>query len=231
MVDINKAIVLAAQMPLVKINREEFLAANFSRYFEPDEVNEIIETSPIRANVDKRILNKIARECISYEKYKVSLISAATGMGGYVGAAADIPQYLAHALRISQKLAYVYGWPDIFDIEKNIDDETKNIILIFMGRMYGVGKTAEVLKTLAEGLATQLAKDISKKALTKTAWYPILKAVAKSVGVKITKDSLGKTVAKSVPVVSVLISGGMTLYNFDKGANRLYNTLKDNPVL
>lgn len=231
MVDIDKAIVLAAQVPFVKINREEFLAANFSRYFEPDKVNEIIETSPIRANVNKRILNKIARECINYEKYKVSLISATTGIGGYAGIAADIPQYFAHVLRICQKLAYVYGWPDIFDIDKDMDEETKNIILIFMGIMYGVVKAGDVLKEVAKVFAGKLAKDISKQALTKTTWYPLLKEVAKSVGIKITKDSLSKTISKSIPVVSAVISGGLTYYSFDKGANKLYEILKEEPVL
>ena len=124
---VGKAIVLAVEFPGVKIDRNEFLQKNFSKYFEPSMVNEIINTSPIEAKVDDKILNEIAINCIDYEKYKVTLLSAGAGVGGITTVPADMVQYFAHVFRISQKLAYVYGWPDIFncgdDIDKTFDEE------------------------------------------------------------------------------------------------------------
>lgn len=219
----------AVKVPGVRIDRKEFLLNNFSREFEPEIVNKIVDTSPIRAGVDKRVLNEIAKECISFERYKVSAISAGTGFGGAATIPADLIQYLAHVLRVSQKLAYTYGWPELISLEKGLDETTKNILLLFIGRMFGVRGTNKLIQALSEELAKKVVKDLSKAALTKTALYPLIKEMAKAVGVKITKKVFADSIGKSIPVIASIISGALTYHNFGSGADKLHESLREKP--
>ena len=147
-----------------------------------------------------------------------------------IGIPADLAQYLVHVLRISQKLAYIYGYPSMISIDGGMDDATKNIILLFIGMMYGVKGTEKVIANLSVTLAEQIAKNISREALTKTAWYPLLKQCCKQVGIKVTKDALSKTTTKVFPVIGGVVSAGFSYYCFGKGAERLHKTLRENPV-
>lgn len=228
--DFNKALAVAVKAPMVKIDRAEFLKNNFSREVEPKMVDKIVQTSPIKAGVSEHILKKIASECIKNETYNVSALSLGTGFGGVFGITADFAQYLVHVLRISQKLAYIYGYPSIISIDGGMDDATKNIILLFIGMMYGVKGTEKVIANLSVTLAEQIAKNISREALTKTAWYPLLKQCCKQVGIKVTKDTLGKAATKVFPVIGGVVSAGISYYCFGKGAERLHETLRKNPV-
>lgn len=228
--DFNEVLAVAVKAPMVKIDRAEFLKKNFSREVEPKMVDKIVQTSPIKAGVSEHILKKIARECIKYETYNVSALSFGTGFGGLIGIPADLAQYLVHVLRISQKLAYIYGYPSMISIDGGMDDATKSIILLFIGMMYGVRKTDEVIAKLSVTLAEQIAKNISREALTKTAWYPLLKQICKQVGIKVTKDTLGKAAGKSIPVLASIVSATLSYICFEKNAERLHKTLRENPV-
>lgn len=228
--DFDKVLAVAVKAPMVKIDRADFLKNNFSREVEPKMVDKIVQTSPIKAGVNEHILKKIARECIKNETYNVSALSFGTGFGGLIGIPADLAQYLVHVLRISQKLAYIYGYPSMISIDGGMDDATKNIILLFIGMMYGVKGTEKVIANLSVTLAEQIAKNISREALTKTAWYPLLKEICKQVGIKVTKDTLGKAAVKSIPVLASIVSATLSYICFEKNAERLHETLRENPV-
>lgn len=228
--DFDKVLALAVELPSVKIEREEFLQKYFSSRFDREIVARIVQTSPIRAGVNESVLYEIARECINYEKKKVSALSFATGSGGFVGIPADLAQYMAHVLRISQKLAYIYGYPEIRSIEGSMDEKTQKIILLFIGVMYGVSGANKVIAEISKSLAGKVGKDILRAALTKTAWYPLLKQCCKQVGIKVTKDALSKIPTKVVPGIGGVVSAGFSYYCFGKGAERLHETLRKNPV-
>lgn len=228
--DFDKVLALAVELPGVKIEREEFLQKYFSSRFDREIVARIVQPSPIRAGVNESVLYEIARECINYEKKKVSALSFATGSGGFVGIPADLAQYMAHVLRISQKLAYIYGYPEIRSIEGSMDEKTQKIILLFIGVMYGVSGANKVIAEISKSLAGKVGKDILRAALTKTAWYPLLKQCCKQVGIKVTKDALSKIPTKVVPGIGGVVSAGFSYYCFGKGAERLHETLRKNPV-
>lgn len=228
--DFDKVLALAVELPGVKIEREEFLQKYFSSRFDREIVARIVQTSPIRARVNESVLYEIARECINYEKKKVSALSFATGSGGFVGIPADLAQYMAHVLRISQKLAYIYGYPEIRSIEGSMDEKTQKIILLFIGVMYGVSGANKVIAEISKSLAGKVGKDILRAALTNTAWYPLLKQCCKQVGIKVTKDALSKIPTKVVPGIGGVVSAGFSYYCFGKGAERLHETLRKNPV-
>lgn len=228
--DFDEVLAVAVELPGVKIEREEFLQKNFSSRFDREIVARIVQTSPIRAGVNESVLHEIARECIDYEQMKVSALSFATGCGGLVGIPADLAQYLAHVLRISQKLAYIYGYPEIFSVEGSMDERTQKIILLFIGVMYGVSGANKVIAEISKSLAGKVGKDILRAALTKTAWYPLLQQVCKQVGIQVTKDALSKTTTKVFPLIGGVFSAGFSYYCFGKGAECLHKTLRENPV-
>ena len=228
--DFNEILAVATDFPGVKIEREEFLQSNFSSRFDNEMVTRIAQTSPIRAGVNESVLHEIARECIDYEQMKVSVLSFGTGCAGLVGIPADLAQYLAHVLRISQKLAYIYGYQEFFSVEGSMDEKTQKIILLFIGVMYGVSGANKVIAEISKSLASKAGKDILRAALTKTAWYPLLQQVCKQVGIKVTKDALSKTTTKVIPVIGGVFSAGFSYYCFGKEAERLHKALIENPV-
>ena len=84
---------------------------------------------------------------------------------------ADITQCDAHAFRIMQKMAYLYGWQDLLTDLDETDDDTLAQLALFFGLMLGVGGASAGLSNfLASKAAPAMEKQIFKKALTKTKW-------------------------------------------------------------
>ena len=85
----------------------------------------------------------------------------------------------------------------------------------------------EAIQQLAQNFAKQIVKRLPKYALTKTVIYPIVKQVAKWIGVKLTKESFAKGLGKVVPLLGGVISGGLTYITFRPGAKKLKKTLHE----
>lgn len=209
----------AAQLPGVRIDREKYLAGALTKKFSPEVVATAIDSSPAAAGIKPEELDAIADSSIRYETAKVTALSTAAGIpGGFAMAGtvpADLAQYFAHVIRITQKLAYLYGWSHIFEgSEEEVDDETKNLLLLFIGVMFGAQGATEAVNKLSAMAATTIAKKLPQKALTKGAIYPVVKKVAGYLGVKMTKDVFAKGVSKAIPVIGGIISGGITLATY-----------------
>ena len=157
-------------------------------------IEKAVSSTPLRAGIPQELINGIADEVIQYERVCVSGISAALGMPGGVAMAATIPadiaQYYGYMLRATQKLMYLYGFPQI-DVEENgqvFDSETMNLLILCMGVMYGVVGANNALKAVAKALGTGVEKQLLRRALTKGTIYPIVKNVSKWFGVRMTKQ-------------------------------------------
>jgi hypothetical protein len=55
--------------------------------------------------------------------------------------------------------------------------------------------------------------------------YPVVKKVAGYLGVAMTKETFGKSVAKAVPLVGGVVSGGITLASYVPMCRKLKNHL------
>lgn len=141
---------------------------------------------------------------------------------------ADIAQYYGYMLRTAQKLMYLYGFPQagLTDEGNGIDSETINMLTLCLGVMYGVAGANNAVKTMAKALATGVPKQILKRALTKGTIYPIVKQTAKWFGVKMTKDVFAGFFKKSIPVVGVVVGGGLTYLTFKPCCEKLKNNLR-----
>ena len=94
----------------------------------------------------------------------------------------------------------------------------------------GVGAASGAVTNFAANVARPaVEKQIAKTALTKTTWYGPMKQVLRIVGVKVTKQTFAKTVAKVVPVVGGVVSGGMTMVLLDTQSKRLMQYLRRLP--
>ena len=156
---------------------------------------------------------------------KVSAISFVSGLPGGVAmfgtVPADLAQYSGHILRILQKLIYLYGWEELIPEDGKLDDETNNMLTLFVGVMFGANGAATTITKVSAGAAQQASKKLASKALTKGMIYPIVKKVSKAIGVKMTKEIFAKGVSKVIPIVGGVVSGGITYVTYKQMAYKL----------
>ena len=115
-------------MPGIRVNRDEFLKDKLEKFCPSDKLELAVE-NPVKM-VSKNILDKIANTSINRHTTKVTSLSAATGiiadtaLDNSVNAIAlgvtgisnngvpiEMAKFYWHALTLSQKLAYLYGFP------------------------------------------------------------------------------------------------------------------------
>ncbi|MET9844311.1 hypothetical protein [Streptomyces ossamyceticus] len=231
----SAVLLAAAKLPGVRINREAYLRSALARLCSEDDIRRAVEESPAAAGIDVEVLDKVANDSIRLETAKVSALSAAAGIPGVLALPATVPadlaQYFGHMLRIAQKLAYLYSWPDLFsDDGDDVDDATMGVLTLFFGVMFGTQSANTAVGKVAAMMSEQAAKKLPQKALTKGLIYPIVKKVAAFLGVKMTKDSFAKSVSKAIPVVGAVVSGGLTLATYLPMAKRLKKHLAGLPL-
>lgn len=226
----NKVMGAALSMPGVKVDRDDFLKKELKNYCSPEQLNLAISSRPING-VSKEIIDRIANACINSHTTKVTTISAVAGIpGGFAMAGtipADMAQYYWHVFVLAQKLAYLYGFPDLRDENGNLTDTASDMLTLFVGVMMGASAANQAIKGLAKEFAKQVVKRLPQKALTKTMYYPIIKQIAKWIGVKLTKDTFAKGLGKVIPILGGIISGGLTLATFRPSAKRLQHKLQE----
>ncbi len=238
-IDIEDIIILGLKVPGIKINRAEFLKRELYKNYPQKVIDAAIANTPAQANIPLTEINKIADEVIKFERNCVSGISAALSTPGGVAMVATIPadvaQYYGYMLRATQKLLYLYGFPEIDTEQKGqkFDSETINILILCLGVMYGVAGANNAIKAMAKALAKGVEKKLIKAALNKGAIYPIVKSVMKWFNVNLTKKIFAQTFKKAIPVVGGIISGSITFVTFkpccDKLKASLQDTLLSNP--
>ena len=232
-VDIEDVIIMSLKIPGICINRDEFLRSEFLKDFPKETIDDVIEYNPAHAGITTDQIEKYADEVIKFERNCVTGISAALSTpGGFAMAAtipADIAQYYGYMLRVTQKLLYLYGFPQIDVTEKGrkFDTETLNILTLCLGVMYGVAGANNALKAVAKALGTGVQKQLMKKALTKGTVYPVVKSVAKWFGVKMTKEVFKGFFKHAIPVVGGVIGGGLTYMSFKPCCDKLKQSLQD----
>lgn len=232
-IGIDDIISLAIKVPGVHISRDSFLQKEFFKNHPQDIIDKAIATTPAQAGISAEEIDRIADEVIKYERNCVSGISVALGApGGWAMAAtipADIIQYYGYTLRATQKLLYLYGFPEIDADGEGIqlDTQTINTLIICLGVMNGVAGANNAIKAMAKALAVGVEKQLMKKALTKGAIYPLVKNVMKWFGVNLTKSIFAGAVKKAIPVVGGIIGGGITFATFKPCCLRLKHALED----
>lgn len=225
----NKVMSSALAIPGVQVDRETFLRSELRQYCAKDELEKAI-SNPVDVLSEDR-LDSLANSCINNHLLKVTSLSVVAGIPGGLAMAATIPadmaQYYWHTFVLAQKLAYLYGIPDLRDENGNLTETSQDMLTLFVGVMMGAAAANNAIKNVSKAFAVQVVKRLPQKALTKTVYYPIIKQVAKWIGVKLTKDTFAKGIGKTIPILGGVISGGLTAATFLPSAKRLQKKLKE----
>jgi hypothetical protein len=215
------------KLPGAKVDRESFLEREFSRFCDKESVDSIIAVGPLKAHVDGDILNKAAEYVISCHSALATGLSFASGLPGGVALVAAIPvdlaQYYYHLAVVAQKLAYIYGWPDM---ESDDPKGFITMVTVFMGVMAGVVVVNKEAKALSKILEAQTFKRLSYIALAKTGILILAKIAAERIGEKLFWQGYFQTAIKIVPLIGGVAAGGITLINFLPMVKKLKNELK-----
>ena len=223
------------RVPGVRINREEFLRQELRKlHLSDDAIARALGSSPMMAGVPLTAIDRLAEEAISYETNKSAAISFVAGIpGGFAMLGtipADLMQYYAHALRIMQKLAYLYGWGDLLPDGRDADDDTLGVLAVFFGVMLGVGGAAQSLTAFARAAAkTAYQNHATKRALMSITWYPVVKHSLRLIGINITKSTAAKGFSKIVPVIGGFVSSGLTFMALQSQSALLKEHLREIP--
>lgn len=232
-IDIEDIITLAFKTPGVHVTRDNFLQKELYKNHPQAVIDKAIATTPAQAGISSDEIDKIADEVINYERNCVSGISAALGVpGGWAMAAtipADIVQYYGYTLRATQKLLYLYGFPEVDSDEEGIrlDSQTINQLILCLGVMNGVAGANNAIKGMAKVLAVGVEKKLLNAALTKGTFYPLVKEIAKWFGIKMTKSIFAGFFKNAIPVVGGIVGGGITFFSFKPCCYRLKAALQD----
>ena len=210
---IVQVIELAVQIPGVKVNRDSFLMSVFQKKNQELKEN-ILALGPIEAGIDRDELMKLARSLVVDRTMKSTAMSFAAGLPGGLAIAATIPadtiQYFGMALRLAQEIAYLYGEDDLWSEGNLKEEKVMNRLIIYCGVMFGAGGAAATLRVITSQLGKQALKKIPQMALTKTFYYPLVKSIVRFFGGRMTKNIFGNIVAKAVPILGGIVSGGIT---------------------
>ena len=223
------------RVPGVRVNREEFLRQELRKlHMGDDAIQRAIDSNPLLAGVSLTAIDRLADEAISYETNKSAAISFVAGIpGGFAMLGtipADLMQYYAHALRIMQKLAYLYGWGELIPDSRDADDDTLGVLAVFFGVMLGVGGAAQSLTAFARVAAkTAYQNHATKRALMSITWYPVVKHSLRLIGINITKSTAAKGFSKIVPVIGGFVSSGLTFMALQSQSALLKEHLREIP--
>ena len=221
----NKVLDTSLRLPFVKVDRDEFLTKELSKFCTPLELITALQETPLKV-LSKKEIDKLANQCISYHLTMVCGTSALMGLpGGWWMAGTiptDITQFYGHILALMQKLIYLYGWPALTNVNQQLDDESLKIMTLFVGAMMGNKLAVEAL--------TKVVGQVSKSAGIKisegiVAQYVI--KIAQWIGINMTKEGFAKGVGKVIPLVGAPISATITYYTFRPMARRLKSHLDE----
>lgn len=131
----------AAGMPGVFIDRGAFLRRAFAGYPEPV-IEQAVKYTPQQAGIAMADIDELAEAVIIWESRQAGALSMAAGLPGVVGKvlleAPDVVQYFAHLMRAEQKLAYLYGWPQMLRTGHDVEEENLSRLVLLMGIMLEV---------------------------------------------------------------------------------------------
>jgi uncharacterized membrane protein len=222
----------ALRIPGARVTRDDFLEKEFSKYT-GDELANILEQGPGKAEVPIDQLEQIADGAIRSHATIVTGTSFLAGLPGGLAMAgtipADLAQYYYHVIVIAQKLAYIYGWPDLqVDSEGEADQDTfLSVLTIFIGIMSGAKEANSALKSMSGILSKETTRKLPVIALAKIGLPQIAKQVAKVLGANLAKQGLAKGIGKIVPLIGGAISGAVTIATYWPMANTLKDELQN----
>lgn len=214
------------KLPVVHVDREAFLRKQFA---DSPHLEVILSSGP-QAVYSTESLRKKATSVIKNSAAKTSMASFVTGLPGnpavmVAAGGADVAQYFGFAINLAQQIAYLFGEDELFDGGGQLSEAAQVRVIAYLGAMFGAAGAAALVSQTSKVAGANLGKKVAAQALTKTAWYPVVKKVGALVGKQVTKKTVEKTITKAVPVIGGVVSGGLTYVTFRPMGHRLADAL------
>ncbi|MDR0562509.1 MAG: EcsC family protein [Spirochaetaceae bacterium] len=220
----------ALKIPGARVDRKEFLTKGLSGCSQ-EEIAKVLDIGPGKAGVPLEALDKAADAEIRNHTGIVTGTSFLAGLPGGIAMAgtipADIAQYYWHVIVIAQKLAYIYGWPNL---QGENNDDFLAVLTVFIGIMSGAQEARDVIKSMAQSLSQESSKTLSNSVLTRVGLPQIARQVARVLGAHLAKQGLAKGLGKIIPLIGGAISGAVTIATYLPMANTLKNTLREDII-
>lgn len=218
-----------SKLPVVRVDREAFLRKHFAG---SPHLDVILRSGPQAVYAAESLRHK-ANSIIKSSSAKTSVASFATGLPGnpavmVAAGGADVAQYFGFAINLAQQIAYLFGEDELFDGGGQLSEAAQMRVIAYLGAMFGAAGAAALVSQTSKQAGANVGKKVAAQALTKTAWYPLVKKVGALVGKQVTKKTVEKTITKAVPIVGGVISGGLTYVTFRPMGNRLADALMKN---
>jgi len=88
---------------------------------------------------------------------------------------ADVAQYFGFAINLAQQIAYLFGEDELFDGGGQLSEAAQIRVIAYLGAMFGAAGAAALVSQTSKRAGANLGKKVAAQALTKTAWYPLVK--------------------------------------------------------
>ena len=228
-VTLDNIIAQAMKITGVKVNRAEFLRAQFAS--QGILVTQIVGEGPVACDYSEIELDEVASALILRRTSESSAMSFAAGLPGGLALAATIPadtlQFFAMSLRMAQELAYLYGAKDFWTCEGEEGKMVRFLLICSLGAMYGIEGAAAGTRLLSSYLAMRATGGIPTRATTVAFWGPVTKRISNELAVRLSTDTASKGIAKIIPVVGGFFSGGMTFFAMRPMGRKLSKALSE----
>jgi len=227
----DEVVAQAIRLPGTSVNRADYITEALGHKYAPLIVHAAVETTPKKAGLTDRQIEKIAKKSMGRDGRRTTALSFAAGIpGGVAGAVtipADLVQFYGYLIRAIQKLTYLYGWRDLIRIEANKPDlAASNGLIIMLGVMAGIDMANDALARLARLRMAGASDQALRTALAEHALSDQVNKISEELTMRMAKRLGGQVAGKAIPIVGGIVSGVITGSGFDEMAKRLLGQLK-----
>lgn len=222
----------ASTLPLIRVNRNDFLRKQFKG---AQNIEEIIVNGP-QSVYSVQELREKAIKLIDERTKETSIVSFVSGFPSnplvmLATGGADVLQYFGYTLKLAQEISYLFGEEELFNGNfEELSEETKFRIISYVGTMMGVSGAAYLVAKLSKKVGSKVVTKVATKSVAKSTINPIAKQVGTSIGINLTKKKFEKVATKGVPILGGLLSGAITYVGFRPMGRRLADVLSENLV-
>lgn len=215
----------SAAMPEVRIDRETFLMEELTFCCPQEMAEQAVRLTPALAGVPKRKVDRIARNSVGYESNKVTTLTFSAGLHAGMSmlgmVPADVTRYMAHALRIVQKLAYLYGWDLTLPAEGEMEEDTAAVVTLFFGVMLDVDGAADALRTIAEGASGRVTAQMVSRQIADHGIRFTIRQMTRTLSELLPREVYGRRISRFIPIIGAADLGGLTYVTYKPMADRM----------
>ena len=226
------ALKTATALPEVRIDREAFLLDELTFCCPQEVAEQAVRKTPAQAGVPKRRIDRIAKNSVGYESNKVSTLTFSAGLHAGMSmlgmVPADVTRYMAHALRIVQKLAFLYGWKDLLPESGELDEGTASLLTLFFGVMLDVEGAREALEELTRD-GPGLTREAAIQGIHDHHIQFLIRQIGKILSERLPHEVYGRSITRFIPIIGAEDLGGLTYVTYKPMADRLRRFLASQP--